>query len=66
MCCRDHWQAPSTLGLTFVNISLSLTSLYVADVMIQRIIFLFLPVVKLLILSATFDLPEFNESQKVK
>jgi len=34
--------------------------------MIQRIIFLFLPVVKLLILSAIFHMTKFNESQQAK
>lgn len=34
--------------------------------MIQRVIFLFLPVAKLSILSAIIHLPEFNENQKVK
>lgn len=46
--------------------SLSCTSLYIADVMIQRIIFLFLPVLKLSILSAIFHLPKFDESQNAK
>lgn len=59
-------EQPKTYICEYQSLSYFSVLLYIADIMIQRIVFLFLPVIRLWVLSATSHLPEFNESQKAK